>query len=363
MIPIARFLLNTARALRLTAPGMAGSSCLVAHPVRLAQVILSGERRRKANERRLGVPVPRFCILSVTWRCNLDCVGCYTRGYSRDSELSSRTVERVIREANELGTFFFVIVGGEPLMTPGLLELLGEFDQALFFLFTNGTLLGEAEARRIRAARNILPIVSLEGQAALTDARRGQGVAQKVAEAMHSLKRARVPFGFSAMVTHQNVRQVTSREWFDELWQAGSRFGFLIDYVPVPTDGTPGLTLTDADRALRAEAAEKRFNEARPMALSFPFHEYTTGECQAAGRGMIHINADGHVEPCPFCHYAADCIHDKPLPEILASPFFAELRGQISRLPNPLSECLLFAHRERVRHIAQKTGAYSTERA
>jgi len=362
MIPIARFVMNIGRALRVALPVMLGSSSLVSNPLRLARVVLGGERRRRASEKRLGVPVPRFCIISVTWKCNLVCVGCYTKNYSRDSELSLESLERVIREANRLGSFFFIIVGGEPLMAPGLIEVLGKFNQALFFMFTNGTLVHQAHVDAIKVARNILPIISLEGDGAHTDHRRGGGVGEKVAKAMGRFRKARVPFGFSTMVTHRNLRYVTTREWFDGVWNAGARFGFLIDYVPVLRDADPDMMLTDEDRRFKSQAVEKRFYEARPMALNIPPDEYTTGECQAAGKGMMHINADGNVEPCPFCHYAADNIRDKRLPDILASPFFARLRSQFGRLPNPRGECLLFTHIEKVRTIAAQTRAFSTER-
>ena len=75
MIPITRFVMNIAPALRVAWPVMLGSSSLVSSPLGLARVVLGGERRRRANEKRLGVPIPRFCIISVTWKCNLDCVG------------------------------------------------------------------------------------------------------------------------------------------------------------------------------------------------------------------------------------------------------------------------------------------------
>jgi len=169
--------------------------------------------------------------------------------------------------------------------------------------------------------------------------------------------------GFSTMVTHRNLRTVTSREWFDEVWNAGARFGFLIDYVPVLRDVDADMVLTDEDRRFKAAVVEKRFYEARPMALNIPPDEYTMGECQAAGRGMIHINADGNVEPCPFCHYAADNVHDKPLADIIASPFFTQLRSQLGHLPNPRGECLLFTHIEKVRTIAAQTQAFSTEQS
>ena len=95
--------------------------------------------------------------------------------------------------------------------------------------------------------------------------------------------------------------------------------------------------------------------------MNFPPDEYAAGVCHAAGRGMIHINADGCVEPCPYSHYAADNIKDKPLEEILASPFLARIRRDVLPLPNPLGRCLLFTYGRQVREIACRTGAFFTE--
>jgi len=363
MIPTTKFLGNVARALRATLPLTFGSRCLVARPLGLGRVVLDGERRRKANEKRLGVPIPRFCIISVTWRCNLDCAGCYAKNYPRNPDLPLETIARVIGEANKLGSFFFVIVGGEPLLRPGLIEMLGTFQDALFFLFTNGTLLTKRHARKIKAARSILPIVSVEGDKRLTDLRRGGGVGAKAAAAMDTLRRERVPFGFAGMLTRRNLHCLTSRAWFDDVWKAGARFGFLLDYIPIPPDVRQDMVLTDEDRDFKTRELDKRFYEARPMVLNFPAYEYTTGECLAAGRGMMHINADGNVEPCPFCHYAADNIEDKSLPEILGSRFFTELRAKFCGLPNPSGDCLLFSHIDEVRKIAERTGAFNTEQA
>lgn len=361
MSTITRIALNIARALPAALPQLRGSCSYFASPYHLARIIFGGERRRKANEKRLVLPIPRFCIISVTWRCNLDCAGCYTKSYRRDSELPLPILKRVLQETNDLGSFFYIIVGGEPLMMPAIIDTLSGFNRALFFMFTNGTLLDATHVRKIKAARNILPILSLEGDKSLTDERRGEGVAEKVATAMSQLRAARIPFGFSVMVTHKNLRLVTSRPWLDTLWEAGACFGFLIDYVPVPPDVDTSILLTDADRCYKARAVEKRFYEARPVVLNIPPDEYNAGECQAAGKGMIHINADGYVEPCPFCHYAADNVHEKPLPQILASSFFQALRAQFADRPNPRGECLLFSHLDEVRAIAAGTGAFCTD--
>lgn len=334
---------------------------LLADPLRLGATAAAGEQRRLRSEERLGTSVPRFCIFSVTWECNLTCTGCYAKDYARGAELTLSEIGRVAREACELGSFIFIIVGGEPLLVDGLVPTLGGIDEALFFLFTNGTLLDDATAEAIARAGNIVPTVSIDGPADLTDARRGEGVSAKVAAAMGALNRAGATFAFSSLVTHESLPHVTSRQWCDHLWDAGARFGFLIDYVPVGSDTEQALILTDADRQYKAAAIARRLAEARPPVANFPADEYADGSCQAAGRGMIHINADGYVEPCPFAHYAADTVREKPLADILASPFLTAVRTETAHLPNPRGECLLVAHRPKLHAIAQRTGALCTD--
>ena len=335
---------------------------ILSNPLQLGAIAFEGEERRLASESRLGIPVPRFCIFSVTWRCNLDCVGCYAKDYAGDGELTLEEIDRVVREAAALGSFVFIIAGGEPLMVDGLVETLGRTGDALFLMFTNGTLLDDATAEAIAAAGNVVPVVSIDGPEHITDSRRGPGVSAEVGKAMAALCRAGAAFAFSSMVTHENIRDVTSRQWCESLWQAGARFGFLIDYVPIGSDVTAALVLTDADREFKTAALAERFAEARPLVMNFPPDEYVAGYCQSAGRGMIHVNADGYVEPCPFAHYAADNVREKPLSEILASPFLQSLRQDVAHLPNPRGECQLLAHAAAVRTISNRTGAFCTER-
>jgi len=337
------------------------TASFLSSPARLLSVVAGGETRRTRNQRKLGIPIPRFCLLSVTWRCNLKCVGCYARNYRPAEELSLDEIARVIREACDLGCFLFVIVGGEPLMVDGLIETLSSERRGIFFLFTNGTRLRPKHAGAVDAAGNILPVVSVEGDRRLTDARRGEGVGKKVFAAMRTLHDADVAFGFSSMVTHKNVETVTSRKWFDDVWDAGARFGFLIDYVPMPYGLDESLILTPEDRQRKATRLESRYAEARPLVLNFPPDEYASGSCQSAGRGFFHINADGFAEPCPFSHYASENVREKHLADILRCGFFGELRREFEGCANPEGHCMLFLHDDRVRQIAARTGAHCTE--
>ncbi|MBC8373083.1 MAG: radical SAM protein [Planctomycetes bacterium] len=339
-----------------------GIRTIFADPPALRKLILSGEMRRQAAERKHGCPVPRFCIFSVTWKCNLDCKGCYARNYKRGSEMSIETIQRVLRECIDLGSYNFIIVGGEPLMVPGLIEMLGSLTGGLFFMFTNGTLMDESHAAALGEAPNVLPIFSTEGVDEYTDPRRGDGVGAKVRDAMAMLKERNMAFGLSAMVTPDNLSEITSRGWFDRIWDLGVRFAFLIDYVPCGNNGDPAMILSQDDMARKAAALEARWEEAKPLAMNFPPDEYADGEpCQAAGTSMIHINADGYVEPCPFSHYATDNVMEKSLPEILAGDFLTQIREKICTLPNPSYSCLLNQHAPKVAALAAEMGGGCTE--
>jgi len=362
MISIGKLLGDIERARAQAGAALAGARSILADPLRLGALLAEGERRRRASELRLGVPVPRFCIFSVTWRCNLDCAGCYASGYARKREFSPAEIARVIREATDLGSFFFVIVGGEPLLMPGLIDVLAAETRAVFFLFTNATLLSPAHAEAFARADHVVPVISVEGDRRLTDLRRGGGVGLKVASAMDLLRGANVPFAFSSMVTRRNLAQVTGREWLDEIWAAGARFGFLIDYVPVGAQTVAEFVLTEEDRKAKTAAVAARYAEARPLVMNIPPDEYDGGPCQAAGRGMVHINADGFVEPCPFSHFAADNVRERPLAEILGSPFMKRLREAVEYLDNPCGECLMASHENLVRSLAGECGAFQTDR-
>jgi MoaA/NifB/PqqE/SkfB family radical SAM enzyme len=362
MHDIERLVTDIERSLQLALGQDPGIKSIFAKPDELAQVVMAGELRRMSSEKTHSCPVPRFCIFSVTWKCNLDCKGCYAANYQPGSEMSLDTIRRVLGEAIELGSYIFVIVGGEPLMVPGLIETLGGLKGGLFFLFTNGTLMDQTHAAALADAPNVFPIFSTEGADEHTDHRRGTGVGEKIRDAMALLQAHGLAFGISTMVSPANLDEVTSRKWFDHIWDLGVRFAFLIDYVACGRQTEKSLQLSEEDMARKQTALDARWAEARPLAMNFPFDEYADdAPCQAAGSGMMHINADGNVEPCPFSHYAVDNVTQKPLSEILGGEFFTRIRQDICTLPNPSKSCLLSQHEPAVAELAQRLGGGSTE--
>jgi MoaA/NifB/PqqE/SkfB family radical SAM enzyme len=85
-------------------------------------------------------------MLSLTHRCNLDCVHCYLKGDRCNSELATTEWIEVLDQAADLGCLFAVFTGGEPLLRPDFarIYLHAKSLGMLVGVMTNGTLIDEA---------------------------------------------------------------------------------------------------------------------------------------------------------------------------------------------------------------------------
>jgi len=132
------------------------------------QIKASGIR---SNYEKQGIHVPPMMIYSVTSRCNLHCKGCYHHSLRTGlhEELSTEKMENVIKEAGELGISFIILAGGEPLVRRELIDICGSYPNIQFLIFTNGMLIDDDLVARLDKQRNIIPVISLEGNQAETD--------------------------------------------------------------------------------------------------------------------------------------------------------------------------------------------------
>ena len=320
------------------------------------------ERIRRRWYRAQDLIVPPMLILSITMRCNLACPGCYSRGYPRDDEMTTGEIESLFKQAGELGVAFFVITGGEPLLRDDLLPLLARHPEFTFFLFTNATRIGSEQARRLHRQRHVIPILSVEGTPAETDRRRGAGIHARVLAAMAELERYGVFFGFSAMVPRQNLPVVSREDFLDDMIGRGCRIGYFVGYVPAdPNTASDWIPDPEEQQAFRRRIEDFRRRK-RIMIIHMPDDEYAmSGSCMAAGRGFLHVNAQGWVEPCPFAHVAADSVREGGLHKALASGFLATVRDYPGLAEKPRLGCALYEHREDLRGLAEAAGAKPTE--
>jgi MoaA/NifB/PqqE/SkfB family radical SAM enzyme len=299
--------------------------------LKFAAAAAAATRKRRASEEQ-GVHIPSFLIASITSQCNLHCAGCYSRCTNATvdappvKQLTGDEWLKIFSEADELGISFILLAGGEPMLRRDIIEAAGKRQNILFPIFTNGTFMDEAYFTLFDRCRNLVPVMSIEGEQTVTDARRGAGVYEKLIANMDELCRRGLIFGASVTITTQNIREATSDAFLKTLSDRGCKAVIFVEYVPV-TEESKDLAPGDSEREyLRGELARLRGEHPEMVCISFPGDEKSSGGCVAAGRGFFHINSHGGAEPCPFSPYSDVNVRSTSLRDALHSPLFAALR-------------------------------------
>ena len=74
---------------------------------------------------------PAFIMISITERCNLSCGGCWVSQTGKKT-LSIQQIEGVIKSSKENGSYFFGILGGEPLLYADLFDIFDRHKDCYF---------------------------------------------------------------------------------------------------------------------------------------------------------------------------------------------------------------------------------------
>ncbi len=318
---------------------------------------LTKSQKRREKLEASGLHVPPFLIASITANCNLFCTGCYARanqqacgGSQGKLPLDASRWDSLFTEAKEMGVCFILLAGGEPMLRLDVLEAAGKHPEIIFPVFTNGTLLSGEVLDFFEKHRNLIPVISLEGSQQTTDNRRGAGVYEKVNEAMAALKTRHVFFGTSITVTSENIPSVTAPDFANEVRAKGCSLVFYVEYVPADQVSSH-LAPTAQDRVVLEKNTQVLKDTSGMLIISFPGDEKETGGCLAAGRGFVHINMDGSVEPCPFSPYSDTNLKDISLAQALQSPFLSRMREGGFLMGEHVGGCLLFEKQEEVQEL------------
>ncbi len=301
--------------------------------------------------------IPPFLISSITSSCNLFCKGCYARANSSCNEklnkeqMSSEQWGDIFKQAKELGISFILLAGGEPLMRRDVIEKASQIKEIIFPIFTNGTILNEEYIKIFDDNRNLVPVISIEGDKRKTDDRRGKGTYELLINKMDSLKAKGIIYGASITITTENIYNATSKDFISELYNRGCKLVIFVEYVPVVAS-TKDLAPTDKERNyLESEQARLRKIYEDMIFISFPGDEKYSGGCLAAGRGFFHINPNGGVEPCPFSPFSDTNLKNSSLLDALQSPLFKKLSAAEMLLGEHKGGCVLFEKEEEVKKL------------
>ena len=269
-------------------------------------------RNMAAFERRQaeGKPFfPAFVMISVTESCNLRCSGCWVSVGGR-KQLSVEQLSGIINESKKQGSYFFGILGGEPLMYKGLLDVIEQHPDCYFQIFTNATLITDEIAQRMSRLGNITPLISIEGLREESDARRGRdNVYDRTLAGLRACRKAKLIFGVAASIGQSNFDELVARKHIEDMAREGAAYLWYYIYRPVGKNPIVENALSKEQILhLRRFLVEQRM-DAPLFIIDTYWDDKGRAMCPAATGMSHHISPSGAVEFCPPMQMACETVN------------------------------------------------------
>ena len=308
---------------------------------------------------KVGEFFPAFVFVSVTSECNLSCQGCWVKS-DEPSELSVDELDSILTQSKAKGASFFGLLGGEPLLHRGLLDVIARHPDAYFQLFTNGTLLTEQVAMELRRLGNVTPLISVEGMEEVSDVRRGgRDVYARAMDAIDACKRQRLITGVATSVCASNYDDMVKDDFLRGLIKRGVDYAWYYIYRPVGPDPSPELCLTQEQiLGLRRYIVDVR-TRLPIMVIDAYWDDKGQALCPAAVGISHHIGPSGSLEPCPPIQLACESVRDGvPLDRAFAdSPFLKKFREEAASISRG---CILLESPGALVALAEEAGAHDS---
>ena len=317
--------------------------------------MLSVQRfKRRAQQ---GVYFPPFLYLSILNSCNLRCQGCWVDVESPRESIELERLHRLINEAKSHGNSFFGLLGGEPFMHPQLLDLVEQQSDAYFQIFTNGQLITDKVADRLRRAGNATPLISIEGREVVSDQRRGKkDVFARTLRGLDTAIRHRLLTGVATSVCQSNIRDLLNESWIDELIDRGVHYVWFHSYRPVGPMMHEDLGLS-REQLVETRQFITEMRAKKPIGIVDAYYDHDgQALCPMATGISHHVNPKGGVEPCPIIQFANESIDDDRgiYRTLTESSFLKDFRETTAR---ETRGCVMLERPDLVEDLVKKHGA------
>jgi MoaA/NifB/PqqE/SkfB family radical SAM enzyme len=322
---------------------------------------VKGVRSVHLFKRRLarGQSFPPFLYISILNSCNLRCQGCWVDVDKPRVALPLDDLNALINQAKTRGNSFFGILGGEPFMHPELLDLLAHHPDCYFQIFTNGQLITDKVAERLRQLGNATPLVSIEGDAVVSDQRRGnKDVYKRTLRGLQNCVRHRLLTGVATSVCQTNIDTLVTEDWLRRLIEMGVHYAWYHTYRVVGPNMTPELALTP-EQVKRVRRFVVEMRTVVPIGI---IDAYYDGEgqalCPMATGISHHISPGGAIEPCPIIQFATEDIRQGDIFETLTgSEFVRDFRETAARHTRG---CIVLERPDLIKDLIARHGARDT---
>jgi radical SAM protein with 4Fe4S-binding SPASM domain len=163
---------------------------------------------------------PKYCVWEITFRCNMRCLHCASSlndGRSRGDELSPYEALNLCNDLRALGCEKVILSGGEALLREDWEQIARQLVSLGIYvsLISNGFLIDEAIAKRIKGAGLHRVALSLDGMESTHNYIRGNADSfRRVCQAISFLKKQGVLVN---LVTHINTMNLPELWYMEDL--------------------------------------------------------------------------------------------------------------------------------------------------
>ena len=289
--------------------------------------------------------------------CNLRCLHCYQENH-KPVQLEYEKLVIIYKQFKELLEKKKIkghinITGGEPLCNPYLFKILDLIkegsDLISFSVLTNGTLINEKIAQRLKSYNPEYVQVSLEGGKRTNDYIRGKGTYKKIAEGIINLRKANIFTSISFTATSLNYKE------FPKVVRYAGKYGvnnvWSDRFIPLG-DSDRSLALNYEQTREYLEIMNKERNKLKKVknnnttismyrALQFQMTNDFAYGC-TAGDTLLTVMENGDLVPCRRMPIVIGNLFDRSMYDLyINSDVLKELREK--KIPD---ECMSCEHSE-----------------
>lgn len=264
-------------------------------------------------------------LWDIDYRCNLHCIHCYNEQSDRNRKsnlLNNFGIDFTLDRIIELGVEHLHLLGGEPLLYSGIIELIQKAKRRNLKVSvnTNGLLLSKQTVMELISANLDQITVSLDGENARdNDIIRGENTFNIVTEKIRSMveivadSKSKLLIQIASVVTKENINKIYRMPILVNM--LGVRY---LDIMPIHYQGN-GLKNKST-----LEISEEEYKSIIPKVLyySYIYNVYTQIDCNSAyldeickkmgfvrntnsmfdicqgGKEFLYMNAEGDLFPC-----------------------------------------------------------------
>jgi len=350
---------------------------LLCGTIRPADALRYGRRSTNGSVETLRYALEKkpIVVWNMTPACNLYCIHCYySAGPSSSAdELSTAEAKTMIDDLAQFGAPVLLFSGGEPLMRPDLMEL-GAYAVARgtrTVISTNGTLIDQETAQRIKEENFSYVGVSLDGIGETNDKFRGDSGAFDAALAgIRHCKAAGVKVGLRLTLNRHTVRDLSAimdlleeeqipRACFYHLVYAGRgrriqsddlsleetrvTIDYIMDRVEEFHRKGIGLDILTVDNHADGPFLYQRVKERQPERADEVLQLLQWNGGNSSGVGIAAIDHAGNVHADQFWqHYSFGNVRERPFSAIWLDTndeLMAGLKDRKPRLNGRCAEC------------------------